>query len=172
MNMNELVSRILDDDFEQDVSEASVYLPPRSSVWVGVFSGPVPGIQIRRSTGVRDKAKALEITRDWEAKAREERLALPKQSSPCDPPGGLSQKEIAFLLQMSERAVRNIEKRALAKLRQHPALREYWSEHTGLAVEQSEEGLTTKEMVALLGLAKSPFEPALLRRLFSDFLLL
>jgi transcriptional regulator len=74
----------------------------------------------------------------------------------------LSQKDIAVLIGLSERAVRNIEKRALAKLRRHPALRELWREFETEFLESC-GGLTGAEIAALFDLAQTDEERAALR---------
>jgi hypothetical protein len=50
------------------------------------------------------------------------------------------------------------------------AVRQIWDEVIGLPVKESQEveALTKEEIVALLGLAKSPFEHILLQRLLSE----
>lgn len=172
MKAVELVNQLLD-DFEPRLVEASVRLPPRGRVWIASFTGALPNERITRSTGVTDKAMALEIARQWEAEQRERRKALASQnllpSRPKVEPGGLTQAEVAAVLRMSTRAVRNVEKRALAKLSRHPALRELWREYAGHVVENSEiPMLSREEVTALLGLARTPFELETLRKLLSD----
>ncbi len=164
MNAHELASRVLEDDLEERLVEASVYRPPRSRNWVATFTGAIPGQQLRLSTGTTNREQALAIARKWEAEERERRKALAKQphlpGPPKAHPGGLTQEEIAAVLKMSTRAVRNTEKRAIAKLRRHPAVRELWREYIGQSVEESQEvtAFTREEMIALLGLARTPFE--------------
>jgi transcriptional regulator len=67
---------------------------------------------------VRDKARALAMTQKRESERRQVMTGL-KQLRAKAQPGGLTQVEVAALLKVSERTVRNIEKRALRKLRQH-----------------------------------------------------
>ena len=85
---------------------------------------------------------------------------------------GLTQKDVATLLGISERAVRNIEKRALAKLGKHPVMRELWDEYQALlaadsALGESDAGLTPAEIRALWGLTRTTGERFLLRKLLS-----
>jgi hypothetical protein len=62
---------------------------------------------------------------------------------------------------MSERGVRAVEKRALAKLRAHPELRRLWAEYGG-ELEEGFAPLTAEEIEALFGLARTPEELGLL----------
>jgi Sigma-70, region 4 len=65
-----------------------------------------------------------------------------------------TQREIALLMGLSERAVREIEKRALRKLRQHPAMRGLWREWIGEgATSTADLKLTDAEVAAGYGLA-------------------
>ena len=123
----------------RDLIEASVRRPPRGKIWVGTFTGPEPGRQIWRSTGRTDREQALALARQWERQAREQRKAMGLvrakptirvQHRPAEVEGGpLTQAETARMLGLSERAVRNIERRALAKLLRHPQLRQLWREY-------------------------------------------
>jgi hypothetical protein len=161
------------------LAEASVHLPPRSTKWVAVYTGVEPGKQVWKSTGLTNREAALAQARQWEAEARKQRQALGKQptratlrvrrSSPGSVPfGPLSQKEVAALLNMSERAVRNVEKRALAKLRKHHLLRALWDEIKMETLEtlaaSTEDSLTGPEIAALFGLAETPEERLALKR--------
>jgi transcriptional regulator len=85
-------------------------------------------------------------------------------SSPADS-APLTQKEVAALLGMSERGVRNIEKRALAKLRNHPALRSLWGQIKG-ETSESATAWSSEEVAALFALADGPVERQALKRLF------
>ena len=147
------------------LNEATVRLPPRSSRWVGVFRGPEPGQQIARSTGLTDKAQALALTHRWEADSIRKRQARWKAgeqpATPTERLPGLTQSEVAAVLGLSVRAVRSIEKRAFRKLRNHPLLRQLWSE-----LESASESipipepnrLTHEELKALFGLVRTPIE--------------
>jgi hypothetical protein len=130
-------------------------------------------------------AKALA----WEKEARRQRAALglkPRRANIRVPRrlagsgtvtpgvGPLSQKEVAMILRISERAVRGIEHRALEKLRQHPGLRELWADFaTGAWSEQpemqesQEAELTPPEVTALFGLARSAEEEQALATLLT-----
>ncbi len=79
-----------------------------------------------------------------------------------------------MILRISERAVRSIERRALAKLRRHPELRALWAElrarepagEPELAEELNRE-LTASETAALLGLARNSKERQALEKLLA-----
>jgi Sigma-70, region 4 len=61
-----------------------------------------------------------------------------------------TQKEIAIFMGLSERAVREIEKRALRKLRQHPAMRALFREWIGEgATSAGDLELTDAEIAAV-----------------------
>src|SRR5439155_844453 len=79
--------------------------------------------------------------------------------------GLLTQKEVAAVLGLSVRAIREIERRAFEKLRR--ALRRYWREHGTGDVEENVApgGLARLEIVALLGLTQTPLERRALRKL-------
>jgi hypothetical protein len=123
--------------------EASVHLPRRGRRWVASYRGET-GRQVWRTTGLRDRAAALALAQGWEAVARRKRAAqpvLPRKPPLRVRPGGpgLTQKEVGLVLGLSERAVRSIEKQALAKLRD--ALRGVWREWKGGEVQEAALGL-------------------------------
>ena len=131
--MPETIVTILLEEPLPSLAEATVRLPPRSTRWVAVFTGDEPGRQIARSTGLTNKADALALAQKWESAAREGRAglaALRKTRNRVPPPGGLTQAQVAALLQISPRTVRAIEKRALRKLRNHPSAKALWAEFT------------------------------------------
>jgi hypothetical protein len=169
-------------DFEgvcrvRDLIEASVYKPVRGHVWVAVFAGPEPGKQVWRTTGLRDYDAALAVAKAWESEARAQRLGRKMgqqpaalrvrrrpQSAPRPNSGGLTQAEVAALLKLSQRAVRDIEKRAIAKLRAHPLLREIWTDYLASKVDETrmeldnDGSLTALDILALLDLAQTQSE--------------
>ena len=87
--------------------------------------------------------------------------------------GCLSQKEVATILRISERAVREIERRAFDKLRRHPALKNFWREwQTGEIKETASRvskqwTLSRAEVVAVYALAGTPGERQALRKLLA-----
>lgn len=176
---------------EQLLPEASVHLPSRGTKWIAVFTGPIPGQQVSRSTGQTDRAAALKLAKEWESEARQQRQGssrrprpsshrVKRQNASGEAPAeaGLTQREVALLLGMSERAVRNIEKRALAKLRAHPDLRGLFDEILGLeGLHESRSQadgdlvyfeLTPGEARAILSLGCSPEERLLMVRLMRE----
>lgn len=138
------------------------------------------GRQVWRSTGLRDRRAALVLAQEWEAQARlnrsAQRAALRKPTMRVRPGSGerqvglLTQKEVAAIMRISERAVREIERRAFDKLRRHPALRDFWREHeTGEIREASVStprawALSRAEIAAVYALAQTPEELRVLRR--------
>jgi hypothetical protein len=123
---------------ETPICEARVHRPTRGQVWVAVFSGPAGG-QIWRSTRLRDPEQALVVARKWEAQARRQRarsdLAPKKPVGRVRPPAGstgiclLTQPEVAMLLNLSERSVREIQRRAFQKIRNHPVRKQIWQKY-------------------------------------------
>jgi hypothetical protein len=77
---------------------------------------------------------------------------------------GLTQKEVALVMGMSERGVRAVERRALDKLRRHPALRAIWGEWIG---EGEDVELTDAEVAAIYGLARTRAERRVLDKLMA-----
>lgn len=82
--------------------------------------------------------------------------------------GLLTQREVAVILRISERAVRSIEKRAFDKIRRHPAMRDFWHEWTGGEIKETDAwALTNAEVAAVYALARSPAEQQALCKLLS-----
>ena len=85
----------------------------------------------------------------------------------------MTQEEVAIAMKISQRAVREIERTALQKLRRHPALKELWREWTGGKVAEAGVPapnawtLTSLEIAALYGLAKTPEERRVVRKLLA-----
>lgn len=161
--------------------EASVHLPRRGKRWVASYRDET-GRQRWRSTGRIDRKTALVLAKQWEEEARRKRgvverpsptaLIRVKPGSGKAEPGQFTQREVALLLRISERAVRQIERRAIAKLRRHPILRDLWRDWVGeeLSMEAlpgKVEGLTPSEIAAVYGLARTPGEQDLVQRLLA-----
>lgn len=173
MNVQSLASRLLEGNGKLQPSdllgEASVRLPPRSTRWVAAFTGPVPGKQVQRSTGLTDRNAALALAQKWERQAKAQRLAR-KKEYPGKPSirarsgEGLTQHEVAALLKISVRAVRGIEMRAFEKLKRHPKLQQFWKEYGGIG--ESAIVLSAQEISALFFLAETPLELIALRKTF------
>lgn len=155
------------------LAEASVHPAKRSQVWVASFTGPTGG-QKWRSTGLTDHDQALLVARKWEAEARAERARLGRtarkpivrvhrrESGPEFCP--LTQKEVALLLNLSERAVRGIERRAFQKLRNHPLLRDVWQRYLAGELDEHQPTLTQEEVEALFNLIRTPAERQLVEK--------
>ena len=185
MRAQELVEILLQSDGPTNVRallEASVHLPRRSGRWVAAFQDAT-GRRTWRSTGLRDHNAALALARAWEAEARRKRAA--QGARPIKPtirvrPGSreqelglLTQREVAAMLKISERAVREIERRAFEKLRRHPALRDLWRKWTAGNLTEADSDpladgvLSQPEMAALYALAWTPTERQALSRLLA-----
>jgi len=156
------------------MSEASVHLPPRGTVWIASFTGPTPGERVWRSTGLRNRTQALALARKFEFEARQQRMAfghrLKKPSVRVRPgrdlgaAGPFTQKEVAQILNMSERGVREIERRAFAKLRRDPLLRRIWQQHLAGELDENTRRLTAAEIAALFALTQSPSEVRVIQK--------
>jgi hypothetical protein len=159
---------------EEPLAEATVHLPRRGRIWVASFTGPSGG-QIWKSTGITDREQALLVAKRWEAEARAQRLSVGRtrrkpiwrvrrQQPGSAPSGLLTQKEVALLLNMSERGVREVERRALQKLRSHPLLRQAWQEYLIGELDEAELVLTRQEIEALFAVAHTPEERGLIQK--------
>jgi DNA-directed RNA polymerase sigma subunit (sigma70/sigma32) len=58
---------------------------------------------------------------------------------------GLTQKEVAVIMKLSERSIRQIEKRAIRKLMQHPALRQIWRDYLAGELDEDQLALTRRQ---------------------------
>jgi DNA-binding CsgD family transcriptional regulator len=83
----------------------------------------------------------------------------------------LSQKEVAVLLKISERAVREIERNAFAKIRNHPAMKQFWRDWQGGEIDEADLGsdgeLSTSEIAAVYSLAQTPEERRVLSKVMA-----
>jgi Sigma-70, region 4 len=175
MTMEMLVRTLLDANgsscIKRVIKEASVHLPHRGRRWIASFRDQT-GQQRWRSTGQTDRREALAVAQEWEKAARR---AQPGQVDPMPPPRSgrsnvrqFTQKEIAILMGLSERAVREIERRALRKLKQHPAVRALWREWVGEGATSTVDlELTDAEIAAVYGLARTPDEQRALDKLMA-----
>jgi hypothetical protein len=161
----------------KDLLEVSLHLPRRGTRWVASFRDET-GRQVWRTTGLRDREPALALAKEWEADAKRKRAAqgaVPPSLAIRVRPGStaLSQKEVAAILRISERAVRQIEKTAIEKLRRHPVLKDIWRElGTGEIKEtafrdSSQWMLSREEIAAVYALARTPAERQALRKLLA-----
>jgi len=185
MRPHEIVEALLQADgpiSARTLIEASVHLPHRSTRWVASFRGET-GQQVWRTTGLREREPALELAQRWESEARRKREAQgapPRKPSMRVRPGSaeeelglLSQREVAAIMRISERAVREIERRAFDKLRQHPALRDFWRGwQTGDIGESAWPDpqswpLSRAEIAAVYALTRTPEERHVLDKLLA-----
>jgi len=185
MRPNEIIEILIQADGPvcvRSLIESSVHLPNRSSRWVATFRDE-NGRQVWRTTGVRDRKTAMAMAKKWEADAQRKRAAqgaLPRKPTIRVRPGSaerelglLSQREVGLVMKVSERAVRAIEQRAFDKIRRHPALRDFWREHTSGEVAEAvspdprDWALTRPELDAVYALARTPEERQALRKLIA-----
>jgi DNA-binding CsgD family transcriptional regulator len=162
--------------------EVSVHLPRRGTKWVASFRDE-RGRHIWRSTGLREREPALALGKRWEADAKRRRAAQPavptrltirvRPSSAERQQGCLTQAEVATFLRISQRTVREIERRALAKLRSHPALQDFWREWQTREIKETrlpiakQWVLNRAEVAAVYALAETPAERQVLRKLLA-----
>ena len=162
MNAIEIVNILLSSDdapTARRLIEVSVYLPRRGRRWIATYRDG-SGRQFWRSTGHTDRQAAFIVAQKLEQEARRTRAAqgeLGKAVVRARPDSsGLTQQEVALVMGMSERGVRAVERRALEKLRRHPALRGIWREWIGEGAVSAEDGeLTDAEVAAIYGLART-----------------
>jgi hypothetical protein len=112
-----------------------------------------------------DREAALLLAKRWEEQARVQRAAvgsiawkstLRAGRREQGTGGPLSQREIAILLGISERAVRLVERRAIQKLLNHPSLRQVWRQYLAGELDEDQWKLTPEEISALFKLARTP----------------
>ena len=185
MRPHEIVEFLIQSDSPVQVRlllEASVHLSTRGTTWIGTYRDET-GKQIWRSTGLRNKRAALQLALRWEAAAKRKRAAqgpVPLKPTIRVRPGSieakmglLTQKEVAMFFHISERAVRAIEKRAFEKLRNHPALKEFWREWQAGEIEENDLAsatdyeLSREEIAAVLALGYTVEERLALRKLIA-----
>ena len=163
----------------RELIEASVHRPRRGKLYVASFRDET-GRQRWQRTGLSDRKAALILAQEWEAAARRKHGFSAKQPQKAlvrvtagggtGNEGLFTQREVAALLRISERAVRNIERQAIDKLRRHPDLKAIWQEWVKGEIKEGvvpvvNWELNRSEIAALYGLAQTPAERALLQRL-------
>jgi hypothetical protein len=185
MKPNDIVEILIQADGPvraRDLLEVSLHLPRRGTRWVATFRDE-RGRQTWRSTGLRDRESALVVGQGWEADAKRKRAELgvapPRLTVRVRPTGAarqqgcLTQKEVAVLLKLSERAVRQIEKDAIEKLRRHPLLQSLWREwgtgevEEAASLDSKQWALSRAEIAAVYGLARSSAERQALRKVLA-----
>ena len=135
---------------------------------------PLPEAPACGASGVDNRDQALLLAKEWEAQAREHRASL------CHTPGklilcirrlassarsgSLSQQEVALLLSMSVRRMREVQRRAFAKLRNHPLLRHVWLQFFTGDLDERQPALTSEEADALSKMGRTPEERRLMRK--------
>ncbi|MGO9201354.1 MAG: sigma factor-like helix-turn-helix DNA-binding protein [Limisphaerales bacterium] len=185
MEPHEIVQVLIESDGPVDIEaliEVSLHRPHRGTKWVAAFRDE-NGRPIWKTTGLRDREAALAVAQEWERAAKRKRAAQP--AGPRNPtirvrPGSaerelglLTQKEVAAIMRISERSVREIERRAFAKLRRHPALKDFWREWVSGEIKEArmepstEWALDQAEIAAVYALARTPEERQALRKLLA-----
>jgi len=162
------------------LEEASVHLPRRGTSWVATYRDET-GEKVWKSTGLTDHEQALALAKHWEEEARQRRRsagAMTKKptirvraGSAERTVGLLSQREVGLILRISERAVRQAERTAFDKIRNHPLMKSFWAEWQGGEIEEADHGfewrLSQSEMIAVLALAQTPEEHQVLRKVIA-----
>ena len=185
MEPQEIVRMLIETDSPvsaRRLVEVSIHLPRRGTRWIATFRDET-GRQVWRTTGMRGRKAALAQGQRWEQEEKRKRAAqgaLPRKpimrvrrGSGERELGLLSQAEVAAFLHISERAVRDIERRAFDKIRRHPGLRAFWSEWLAGEVEEAASraladwALTRAEIAAVYALARMPEERRVLGKLLA-----
>ena len=163
----------------REIIEASVHRPRRGKLYVASFRDET-GRQRWQRTGLSNRKAALILAQELEDQARRRRglgsrhqqkaLVRVTAGGGTGTEGLFTQREVAALLRISERAVRHIERQAIEKLRRHPDLKAIWQEWVKGPIKEgvvpgANWELSPSEIAALYGLAQTPAERALLRRL-------
>jgi len=156
------------------ICEASVHQGRRSKIFIATFTAPAGG-QVWKTTGSRDYHEALMLAGKWEAEARSQRARLGRsprkphirvsgggQSTTVQP---LTQEQVAKILKVSVRCVRQIEHRAISKLRNHPLLKQLWRQFLSGELDEDESTLTPLEIEALFDLAATVEELGLIEKI-------
>ncbi len=183
MTASQLVEILLEPNAPKagSIVEASVHPPHRGKVWRASFRDET-GRPRWRSTGTTDRKAALALAKQWEEEARRMRGAgshAPQKAlirvmggSANADAGLFTQREVALLMRISERAVRNIERRAIEKLRRNPVLRRLWREWSRGEIEEAsvspnDWNLTHAEVAAVYGLAQTPAERQVIQKIMA-----
>jgi hypothetical protein len=156
------------------IHEASIHRGKRSHIFVATFTAPTGG-QVWKTTGSRDYQEALMLAQQWEAEAKTQRATLGRsprkahirvsggKQGPAIKP--LTQEQVAKILKMSVRSVRQIEHRAISKLRNHPMLRELWRQFLSGELNEDYPTLTPTEIEALFDLGITVEELSLIEKI-------
>ncbi len=171
----QIVAAVLADaPLGESLLEATVQRSPGRRVWNAVFTSAEGG-PCWKSTGLSNRAAALLVAKRWEAEARARRarmgirprkpLVRVRGHDPGTSTGPLSQAEVAMIMKISTRAVRQIERRAIAKLKAHPVLRRAWEQYLAGELDEDLEPLSRQEAQAVLGLARTAEERLLVNKI-------
>jgi hypothetical protein len=183
MSAKLLVEMLLRDNqsLARGLVEASIHPSHRGKVWRASYRDEM-GRQRWRSTGTKDPKAALAMANEWEEEARRKRNTGPRppQKALIRTVAGsgksdtdlFTQREVALIMKISERAVRNIERRAIAKLQRNPVLRKLWLEWSRGEIEEgfvptNTVNLTAAEIAAVSGLAQTPAERQVVRKVMA-----
>jgi hypothetical protein len=185
MEPRELVQVLIETDSSvsaRRLVEVSIHRPARGTKWIAAYRDAT-GRRVWRSTRMRNRKAALAQAQRWEQDEKQKRLAqgaLPRKpimrvrrGSAEHEVGLMSQAEVAAFMHITQRAVRDIERRAFDKIRRHPGLRAFWSEWLTGEVEEAASqaladwALTRAEIDAVYALARTSAERQALRRLFA-----
>jgi hypothetical protein len=138
---------------------------------------PLAEAPVCEASGVGNRDQALLLARKWEAQAREHRASLGQTAGPSilrirrlassARSGPLSQQEVGLLLSMSVRRLREFQRRAFAKLRNHPLLRHVWLQFLTGDLGERQPALTSEETEALFQMARTPEERRLMRKILA-----
>jgi hypothetical protein len=179
----QIVEMLLESDLTKakSIVEASVHPPHRGKVWRASYRDET-GRQRWRSTGTADRKAALALAKEWEEEARRKRGAEPRppQRALIRVMGGsgkadtelFTQREVAMLMKLSGRAIRNIERRAIAKLRANPILKALWREWNQGEIKEefvptNGWSLTPAEIACVYDLAQTPAEREVIRKVMA-----
>ena len=138
---------------------------------------PLPGAPACAASGMDIRDQDLRLAKEWEAQAREYRASLgqtpgkiilrARRSASSARSGPLSQREVGLLLIMSVRRMREVQRRAFAKLRSHPLLQQGWAQFSTGDLDERQPALTSEESEALFEMARTPEERRLMREVLA-----
>jgi hypothetical protein len=180
MRARALIENLVRHSNAGDLLEASVHLPRRGTRWMASYRDEA-GRQVWKATGQRDRTAAQAIADELEAEAKRKRDAQGAQ--PKEPSvrvrvgsgesalGLFTVAETAAIMRVSKRTIAKLQRSAFTKMRNHPALKEFWREWQTGEVEEAavpthgELELNRSEIAAVLAMARSPIERHALRKL-------
>ncbi len=173
---NQVIKELLEDGplTRMPLLEATVHRSRGSRIFVATFTGPQGG-QVWRTTGSTDYELAMKKAKTWEARARRQRTSLGRTATQprtrvsrpatAGGRGPLTQQQVARVLRMSVRAVRETERRAFWKLRNHPELKQLWQRYVYGDLDEACWVLTPTEIEALFDVARTSDELLLIEKI-------